>query len=166
MEGDTSYAGKYRTEHIYAGGIRFPEPERLAELMARLVDVFNKDVYHSEGTETGGKMDPFYLAADIAQDFVTIHPFFDGNGRMCRLLLNAYLIKYAGVVMNIGEAETKHTTTKGEGGRRFKEYMDIAVEATAGDTREEEEISRGKLARFVLERGTITLRGLRARLDA
>lgn len=35
--------------------------------------------------------------------FVHIHPFQDAKGRMCRLLLNAILIKYSGIVVSLGE---------------------------------------------------------------
>ncbi|OJJ96298.1 hypothetical protein ASPACDRAFT_47068 [Aspergillus aculeatus ATCC 16872] len=43
-----------------------------------------------------------------------IHPFADGNGRMCRLILNAILLKYAGIVISVGENDE---------GRR--QYLDI-----------------------------------------
>ena len=75
-----------------------------------------------------------------------IHPFRDGNGRMCRLLLNAYLIKYAGVVAPIGETDE---------GR--KEYLGLARKAGDPDTEEE---ARGNLARFVLEIAARQLRRL------
>ena len=53
--------------------------------------------------EKSGKIDPFILAAKYCDRFVNIHPFKDGNGRLCRLILNGILIKYAGVVISLGE---------------------------------------------------------------
>ena len=48
-------------------------------------------------------LDPFVLAAKYCDRMVNIHPFKDGNGRMCRLILNAILMKYAGIVVSLGE---------------------------------------------------------------
>jgi len=50
-----------------------------------------------------GSMDPFCLAAKYCHKFVNIHPFADGNGRTCRIILTAMLLKYAGIVVPIGE---------------------------------------------------------------
>jgi Fic family protein len=36
---------------------------------------------------------PVLTAADAHYDFVTIHPFIDGNGRCARLLMNFVLLK-------------------------------------------------------------------------
>ena len=53
--------------------------------------------------EASGLLDPFMLAAKYCDRFINIHPFKDGNGRMYRLVVNAILIKYAGVVVPLGE---------------------------------------------------------------
>lgn len=49
------------------------------------------------------QLDPFSLAAKYSMEFVQIHPFRDGNGRMCRIILNAILCRFAGVFSPIGE---------------------------------------------------------------
>ena len=139
----TEWAGQYRDVSVCAGTTQFCPPEEIPSRMATFVESFNDDI---RDREASGNLDPFYLAADVCQDLVMIHPFRDGNGRMCRLLLNAYLIKYAGVVTPIGEDDE---------GR--KEYLGLAKKAGDPDTEEE---ARGNLARFVLEIAARQLRRL------
>ena len=67
--------------------------------------------------ETSGQLDPFTLAAKSCDRFVNINPFKDANGRMCRLVLNAILIKYAGIVVPLGEKSER------------EEYLQIAQES-------------------------------------
>lgn len=121
----------------------FTTAKNVPKEMQIFIDGFNLDI--QEG-ETNGKLDPFYLAAELCQDFVTIHPFEDGNRPMCQLLINAFLMKYAGIVVSIGEHDDDR-----------KEYLAIAEEAGDGET---EEAAKGKLATFVLEKGFGTLKGL------
>ena len=162
LEGATAYeqepyAGVYRTIHVSAGTTCFCAPERVPTEMEKFVEGFNDDVRDREQIQ---ELDPFYLAADACQDFVTIHPFRDGNGRMCRLLLNAYLIRYAGVMAPIGEQENDR-----------KEYLDLA--RLAGDLAMEddedgldnEQEAKLRLSRFVMERATGSLRDLAAKLQ-
>jgi prophage maintenance system killer protein len=94
------WEGVYRTTEAAAGSCTFTPARHVPREMGKLIQEFNDDIKNREETLD---MDPFYLAADICQDFVNIHPFLDGNGRMCRLIANAFLIKYAGIVISIGE---------------------------------------------------------------
>jgi fido (protein-threonine AMPylation protein) len=67
-------------------------------LMGKLVEQYNQDMTAAEQT---GEIDVMTLAAKYCYYFVSIHPFEDGNGRLCRLLLNVILVKYAGVCIDI-----------------------------------------------------------------
>lgn len=69
----------------YADGheeIRFNPPEAylVPELIEQLCKQYNKAVEN-------GKISPLVLSAAFVFDFVSIHPFRDGNGRMSRLLM-------------------------------------------------------------------------------
>lgn len=66
-----------------------------------LIQEFDDDIAKVEKTLA---LDPFTLVAKYCNDFVMIHPFLDGNGRMCRLILNAILLKYAGDFVCLGES--------------------------------------------------------------
>lgn len=48
-------------------------------------------------------IDPFSIAAKYSLEFVQIHPFWDGNGRICRMILNAVLCRYGGIIVPTGE---------------------------------------------------------------
>lgn len=86
-------AGIFRTgeEGVFAGDkciFVAPPPQLVPELMRGLfswMDV-NKDNVH-----------PLVLAAVFHYEFVFIHPFPDGNGRMARLWHNVLLTKWRGV---------------------------------------------------------------------
>jgi len=93
-----------------------------------------------------GAIDPVALATKYAHVFVNIHPFIDGNGRMCRLILNSMLLKFGSFIVCLGEQENDRLT-----------YLDIAANASMlevmyEDAEEEEKPKLHKeLASFVLE---------------
>jgi hypothetical protein len=62
------------------------------------VPIYKKFVEHyAKGTEwTEERKRIFHI--DLAAKY---HPFEDGNGRSCRLLMNAILLKYTGMVVTI-----------------------------------------------------------------
>jgi Fic family protein len=83
---DETRAGVWRDVPIVVTGTdyKFPSPGKLQKLMNELETWAN---------ESRDKMHPVEFAAMLHLKFVTIHPFFDGNGRVARLLMNAALIQ-------------------------------------------------------------------------
>ena len=84
--------GQYKTgqNHVQTvtGEIfRFAEPIDVPEKMHKLLQTIN-DLQCPSSAEV------VLVAANAHYDFVLIHPFDDGNGRMARLLMNLILIKY------------------------------------------------------------------------
>ena len=80
------FAGKYRKSGVRIAGSDFkpPGPEKVPQLVKNLIYWYrkNKNKYHQ-----------FELATLVSMEFVTIHPFVDGNGRVSRLLMNFLLNK-------------------------------------------------------------------------
>ena len=71
-----------RTGEIY----RFLPPEQVQPAMTDLVSRLRRQ--EAEGEH------PIIIAASFHYEFVRIHPFDDGNGRMARLLMNLILVKH------------------------------------------------------------------------
>jgi Fic family protein len=65
---------------------QYATPEETPALMHDLLENYK---VNSKSTE----VNPLWLAAMLHYDFVRIHPFDDGNGRIARLLMNYVLIK-------------------------------------------------------------------------
>ena len=63
-----------------------PTPYETAPALENLCDTFNKAV-------EDGKVDPLILIPVFVHDFLCIHPFRDGNGRMSRLLTTLLLYR-------------------------------------------------------------------------
>lgn len=86
---DYSFGGKWKDSdnviaEVGADGkqrVRFVPTPAIAvpHAMEQLCDTYNKSI-------SAGVVDPLLLAAMFVFDFVCIHPFSDGNGRMSRLL--------------------------------------------------------------------------------
>ncbi|KAK8045006.1 hypothetical protein PG993_005030 [Apiospora rasikravindrae] len=84
------------------------------------------------------------LAAMYCHRFVCIHPFGDGNGRMCRIILNMFLLKTAGLLSIFGGNEAER-----------EEYLRIAFRGNKkfheedGDVPERKESGHLELQDFV-----------------
>ncbi|MEA3494440.1 MAG: Fic family protein [Bacteroidota bacterium] len=80
-------AGKYRKIRVFISGSEYklPNPNEVPGLMKRFVEKYKIQEPDKHIVE---------IATLIHKDFVFIHPFIDGNGRIARLLMNLILIKY------------------------------------------------------------------------
>lgn len=77
--------GAFRTINVMAAGteFRYPDYQRVPELTEAYLAWWNA---HSD-------MHPVLWASEAHLQFVTVHPFHDGNGRVGRLLLNLALMR-------------------------------------------------------------------------
>ncbi|KAK6346617.1 hypothetical protein TWF696_006737 [Orbilia brochopaga] len=150
------WAGKYRDYEIAAasgGGLGskrkksiFIRSVAVPRYMSNLVKDFNAWV-----SKADTEIDPFELAAWFSIQFVCIHPFGDGNGRMCRILLNAVLYNYTGLIASLGE--------DGEEGREA--YLDLAHRSSKiyhdedCEVATEDQTSHAELASLVLRKAAL-----------
>lgn len=83
---DQENAGRYRKVKAYITGSQYPLPlpTLLQDLMDELPNQLGKwrKEYH-----------PVHVAALLHKEFVFIHPYIDGNGRVARLLMNLFLLQ-------------------------------------------------------------------------
>ena len=83
---DEARAGQYRQEKVIISGSKYPvaPPEQIEQLM-------NKFFQWLKAQEK--QLHPVEFAAKAHKEFVFIHPFVDGNGRVARLLMNLCLLR-------------------------------------------------------------------------
>jgi Fic family protein len=93
QETDKEWAGRYRNSNVIIGGADHTPPDALEvqHLMHDLIKWFSSK---------RKKLHVVELAALAHHKLVFIHPFFDGNGRMSRLLMNLILMQ-AGFPLSI-----------------------------------------------------------------
>lgn len=82
---DKEWAGKYRNSEVIITGSKHKPPQAIdiPMLMSDLIKWFKQN---------SKNLHPVELAAIIHYKLVAIHPFFDGNGRTARLLMNVILM--------------------------------------------------------------------------
>jgi len=84
MKGIIKNPGHYRTENVTITGAKIRPPSYL-----KIVKLMDEYIQNNEKL----KLQTIKKATFIHHEFVRIHPFIDGNGRVARLLTNFYLMK-------------------------------------------------------------------------
>ena len=84
---DEANAGIYRKDQVFISGSRYPlpGPDKIPHLMKEMIQKIA--LYRSSEH-------PVIASAKAHLDFVFIHPFIDGNGRVARLLMNLILLQH------------------------------------------------------------------------
>lgn len=82
---DKEWAGRYRNSGVIIGGSKHLPPEAIEvpHLMKKMMEWY----------AVNKKLHPVELASIIHHKLVFIHPFFDGNGRTSRLVMNIILMQ-------------------------------------------------------------------------
>ncbi len=116
--------GVFRKGNVSAGNTYFVGYEKVEPLVKKLCDGINEKI--AAATNVQQKLD---ICFDAHFDLVTIHPFYDGNGRTSRLLMN-YLQLVFGLPISIVFKEDKaayfevlQQTRKAEDIGIFQQFM-------------------------------------------
>ncbi|KAL2682898.1 hypothetical protein Neosp_007358 [[Neocosmospora] mangrovei] len=120
----SEYAGVYRKWPVCTGFHQYMPHSLVPTAMKKMISSLSDDLKAAIDT---GEIDPIALAAKYCHLFVNIHPFLDGNGRTCRLILNAILLKYGGIIICIGEKDKDQ-----------EEYLRIASNASFAEGNQED----------------------------
>ena len=109
---EKEWAGRYRNSNVMITGARHKPSEAVSVPpdMEGLIKWFRNNE---------GKLHAIELAAIIHHKFVNIHPFFDGNGRVSRLLMNVILLREGyplSVVLKNDRKKYYSTLSKADGG--------------------------------------------------
>ncbi|MGR3309651.1 MAG: Fic family protein [Candidatus Brocadiales bacterium] len=88
---DGNRAGKYRKERVFISGSKhtLPGPEKVPLLM---------EEFASKVKDLEKEYHPVEYSALAHKEFIFIHPFIDGNGRIARLLMNLILLQKGYVI--------------------------------------------------------------------
>lgn len=84
---EDDFAGRLRNAGVRISGANFipPNARKVPDLLDDLVGYVNANPDH---------LNPIELATVFHHQFVHIHPFFDGNGRTVRLVMNLLLMRH------------------------------------------------------------------------
>jgi len=109
--------GEFRLSGVRAGTRRFPEYKKVPDLVSKLCREYNSKLKTSDTFQKKCE-----LSFKIHFDFVSIHPFGDGNGRTSRLLMN-YIQTYFNLPLSVVYKENRIKYVNALESARNKEDM-------------------------------------------
>lgn len=118
-------AGVFRDHPCHAGNHAYPEgdPVMLERSLQRMLDEFNDAAAASDGTV----LTKLQASTKLFYDVITLHPFQNGNGRLCRII-------FAFAMAKMGFPFPVQLTTGHKSAR--KHYMKAILLSRRGDMRE------------------------------
>lgn len=121
---DKEWAGKYRNSLVLIGGADHKPPEAIEvpEMMRKLVVWFNVN---------RKKLHQVELASMLHHKLVSIHPFFDGNGRTSRLMMNVVLMQAGFPLVMVLKNDRKryYRTLNGADKGNYRPFVNFIAQA-------------------------------------
>jgi len=111
--------GEFRKGNVIAGQTYFPNYDKVENLTRDLVCAVGEKMEKNLTLE-----EKLNLSFDVHFNLVSIHPFYDGNGRTSRLLMN-YIQHYYNLPLAIVHSESKSDYIKALVDAREKEDVNI-----------------------------------------
>ncbi|KAK0634159.1 fido domain-containing protein [Immersiella caudata] len=162
LEDENVIAGKYHTHEAAVSYGKPGEGKKKSNMCIRasVVPRYMKEMVESlkqdlANAERDNENDPCTLVAHYHHQFVMIHPFGDGNGRMSRIILNALLLKYAGYLSLFGSenSDKDHYLAVVRQGAKVFHDEDMGIQF-------ENQTSRRELTRYVLHKSKRSLESM------
>jgi len=98
--------GEFKKGNVSAGGTYFPSYDKVGNLTNELVKSINEKMQDNLALE-----EKLNLSFDAHFNLVSIHPFYDGNGRTSRLLMK-YIQHWYAIPLAIVRSESKQNYIK------------------------------------------------------
>ncbi len=109
-------AGVYRKQDVVITGAKHTPPQTY------MVKKLMEDIF-SWYNENKDSIHPVLLASDMHEKIVTVHPWIDGNGRTCRLIMNLILMQHGFPIARIA----------GDNDSRLEYYNALEAAQTGND---------------------------------
>ena len=131
--------------------IDFVAPEFVPKEMNKLINWLNNHIAPPKRKKKKYDLHPLIIAAGFHTEFIKIHPFGDGNGRMARILTNLILMLcgYVPAIIKLDNRENYYVSINTSSldkpenlaivlGQAIVNTLDIAIKAAKGESIEED----------------------------
>ncbi|MGZ3790299.1 MAG: Fic family protein [Bacteriovorax sp.] len=128
---------KYREQNVFLGPFKAVDTSLVDKKMNDLIEEVNLFIQ----TNRGPVLELFYLLAKFQSEFISIHPFLNGNGRTCILITDWILASYNFLPQSF-ESKLDFMVGKFEGQNQSKSLEECAIVLLENVLRSYEGINR------------------------